>query len=77
MKRREDFSEVNKWIHQPRAKGKYNKKTQMFFKVQTQPIVRELSEREKNHSTKRHLGLTTKIINPLRTQKMDAFPGKT
>ena len=69
MTRREDFGEVDKWMCQPRDAGKHNKRTQIFFKVQTPLRVRELSEKKKKHCEKQNLGSTTKLRNPLHAQK--------
>ena len=44
MKRREDFGEVDKWMHQQIVTGKYNKIIQMIFKVHNQLSVGELAE---------------------------------
>ena len=61
MIRREDFSEANKCIYQPRAIGKNNKRAQMFFKAHTQLSVRDLTEKQKKHCTKHNLGLTKEL----------------
>ena len=68
MTRREDFGEVDKWMCQPRDGGKHNKRTYIFFKVQTLLRVRELSEKKKKHCENQNLGSTTKLRNPLHAQ---------
>lgn len=60
---------------QPRDSGKHNKRTQIFFKVQTQISVKELSEKQKKHCAKQNLGLTEKLTNPLHAQKIGHISG--
>ena len=44
---------------QSRVIEKYNKKSQIFFKVQTQLSVNALAEKQKKHCAKNNLGLRT------------------
>ena len=75
MTRRDDVDEVDNLMHQPRVIGKYNKRTPNFFKFQAQLSVRALEENQKKHREKHNLGLTTKLTNPLHTQKIVHIAG--
>ena len=43
MVRRDECNEHEKWMYQPSVIGRFNKRTQIFFKVQTKLSVKELA----------------------------------
>ena len=58
--RREDYENVEEWMHAPRVIGKCAKRTQTFFTVQTEFNVKELAEKQKECCKKYNSGLSTK-----------------
>ena len=75
MVRREDYGELDKWMYQPRVIGRYSKRTQMFFKILTQLSIKELAEKQKKYCLKYKLGLSTKVTNPVHTQRIGYIAG--
>ena len=67
--RREDYEDIEEWMHAPRVIGKYTKRTQMFFTVQTEFNVKELAEKQKEHCKKYNLGLSTKKTDLVHAKK--------
>ena len=67
--RREDYEDVEEWMHAPRVIGKFTKRTQTFFAVQTELNVKELAEKQKEHCEKCNLGLSTKNTDLVHTKK--------
>ena len=73
--RREDYGEIKEWMYPPRVIGKYTKRTQIFFKVQTKLSVIELVKNQEEYWKKYNLGLTTKGTNLVHTQKIGYIAG--
>ena len=46
--RREDYEDVEEWMHNPRVIGKFTKRTQTFFAAQTELNVKDLAEKQKS-----------------------------
>ena len=57
-------------MYQPRTIGRHNKRTQFFFKMQTEHSVRELVLKQEKHCVKCKLEIATKVTNVLHTQRV-------
>ena len=73
--RREDVGESEKWMHQARVMRRHRKRTQTLFKTQTQHSFRELAATQENYCAKHDLGLATKSINAVHTQRIGYIVG--
>ena len=76
MLRGDDFGDLEKWMHQPRAIGRYDKRTQIFLKMQTEHSMRELiALKQKKNCAKHKLWIATKVTNPICAQRIWCIAG--
>ena len=62
-------------MHRPREIGRHNKRTHVFFKMQTECSARDLELNQEKYCAKQKLGIATKVNNPLHTQRIGHIPG--
>ena len=62
MARREDFGELEKWMHQPRFIGRHSKKNTNVF--------------QNENNSKHKIGLSTKLTNAVYTQRIGCIAGE-
>ena len=73
--RREDYEDVEEWIHDHRVVGKFTKRTQTFFAEQMALSVKDLAENQKEHCKKHDLESSTKITDLVHATKIGCIAG--